>query len=176
MNEAMNQSIAKFAPKGRDFSRTGSLHRRIMAAVGTNTGGMHYFSTVLEKIGCCPPPAAQDLFFDTRDHRNEYGFRYKSQPCNKRKRSAENVAKMSVQAKEKKLNPNTEQELRLRLILEPTTQHCPPIQLLLPQLPQARNQRRDAKGVVVRTTNVAAARSVPTTRTGSFHQVSECCV
>jgi hypothetical protein len=30
--------------------------------------------------------------------------------------------------------------------------------------------------VVVRTTNVAAARSVPTTRTGSFHQVSECCV
>jgi hypothetical protein len=114
MNEAMNQSIAKFAPKGRDFSRTGSLHRRIMAAVGTNTGGMHYFSTVLEKIGCCPPPAAQDLFFDTRDHRNEYGFRYKSQPCNKRKRSAENVAKMSVQAKEKK----TEPEYRTGIALE----------------------------------------------------------
>jgi hypothetical protein len=50
-NEAMNQSIAKFAPKGRDFSRTGSLH-----PCRTNTGGMHYFSTVLKKIGCCPPP------------------------------------------------------------------------------------------------------------------------
>jgi hypothetical protein len=74
------------------------------------------------------------------------------------------------------MNPRTEQELRLSLILEPTTGHCPPIQLLLPQLPQKRNQRRDAKGMVVPTTNLAAARSVPTTRTGSFHQVSECCV
>jgi hypothetical protein len=52
----------------RLLSSTGLLHRRIMAAVGTNTGGMHYFSTVLKKIGCCPPPAEQDLFFDTRYH------------------------------------------------------------------------------------------------------------
>jgi hypothetical protein len=69
-NEAMNQSIAKCAPKGRDYSATGSLYRRVLAAVGVNSGGMHYFSKVLEKIGCCVPPSRQLRFFDTRDHQN----------------------------------------------------------------------------------------------------------
>jgi len=35
-----------------------------------NSGGMHYFSKVLEKIGCCVPPSRQLRFFDTRDHQN----------------------------------------------------------------------------------------------------------
>jgi hypothetical protein len=117
-NEAMNQSIAKYAPKGRDYSTTGSLYRRVLAAVGVNSGGMHYFSKVLEKIGCCVPPSRQLRFFDTRDHQNQYDYSYKQRPCNKRKRNEKNTEAMAVQAKEDKAGPQYKTGLALEIMFD----------------------------------------------------------
>ena len=71
---------------------------------------------------------------------------------------------------------NIKQDWRLRSCLTPKSEHRAPMQPLLPQarqplLPQARHH---VWGVVELTTNVATARSVGSSKEGSFHLVSGC--
>ena len=97
----MNQSFTKYAPKGRDYSKSGSLFRRICAAVGVNSVGLSvYFACVFKSIGCDSSPTQQTTFFATRDRLNAYHYDLKCKPSVKRKRSEAKTKEMAEQAKE----------------------------------------------------------------------------
>jgi hypothetical protein len=101
-NEAMNQCFTKYAPKGRDYSGSGSLFRRICTGVGVvSVGLLEYYPAVFSWLGCKDKlPTEQTRFFASRDKKNAYHYNRKCMTSVKRKRAEAKTEDMKVQAKE----------------------------------------------------------------------------
>lgn len=101
-NEAMNQCFTKYAPKGRDYSGSGSLFRRICTGIGVGSVGLlEYYPAVFRWIGFkAKLQTQQTTFFATRDHQNDYHYDHKCLIPVKRKRTETKTEEMAVQSKE----------------------------------------------------------------------------
>ena len=105
-NEAMNTSIAKYAPKTKTYGMTISLTNRVMIAVGTNNlGHEKYWTSVYSsmdlKIG-----TETISFLKSLDHNRVYKGKYQKQKEVKVRRSQSNNDKIKEQMEQQKKDYN----------------------------------------------------------------------
>ena len=90
VNEGMNTCVAKYAPKGRHYSKTVSLEARVKVVAGIYNVGYHFFWTeIMKELGIDIEPSVEEYllkkdldklrkFNRDHDHTNSYIASYPS--------------------------------------------------------------------------------------------------
>ena len=102
LNEALNNVVARYAPKNRTYATTMSLSNRIAIVIGIhNMGHLSYWSEVFERIGL---PMTANLYTNLK--------RLDKQKCWKRKYNRDtNVKQRRVQRRNEKMQTLLKQQI-----------------------------------------------------------------
>jgi hypothetical protein len=102
LNEALNSSVASYAPKHKDFSTSTSLKCRVAFAAGAHSVTLKGLVSMYCELVGIDMTFARQTFFTSANKQNSYHSNYKTIPRNKRKRAAGKKEKQKVAFKAKK--------------------------------------------------------------------------
>jgi hypothetical protein len=136
----MNQSVTKYAPKGRTFSKSASLRSRVALCAGIDSiGNARYVSRVFSALGIFMTTVTLQ-HLSTWDKRKIRKQEHEKLPSTKRKRAARKKHKLSVQlAAEIESRRQHEDYGSGMAVLNPTT-------LAVPTTPSSKKRRAQTKG------------------------------
>jgi hypothetical protein len=100
-NEALNTSVAKYAPKNKVYGRTPSLRSRVYFVGGVNSVGLHNFvARVSDDIGISNLPKSAVQFLKRRTAQDQKRIERERKTEVKKKRSANRVEKIRISSAE----------------------------------------------------------------------------
>ena len=106
MNESMNQSISKYAPKNKYLGSSMALTHRVSVAIGIhNLGHFQFWYQVFKKLELHISPSLE-RYLKTKDEKKEKEREYQSVSEVKRKRNKDKFEKL--QAEMKKIKKDSE--------------------------------------------------------------------